>query len=425
MLPNPAWSPILEGPARLRAREILDLAVTDLGQFDRIGEEFALDASLAGGWAGMALFWAYLDLASLAPCAAGAVSECLSRAQAAAAIAETPVGLFAGFAGLGWVARHLLEIGQGASSGAALLEKESRAKVLAAIDDDALGEDFDLVNGWVGLAIYLFDCLPDREARAALERLMGRVTDRVDSDTGAWWTPPELLAPSHRPLTRSGQFNLGVAHGVPGVIWFLARAAAVGIEEDHCLQLLGRVVPWLLEQRHPEGEGSVFPGFVAPGFQPGWCRSAWCYGDPGAAAVLYLAARAVGEIPWQTEALAIARAAARRRQEVSGVVDACICHGAAGLAHLFNRLYQESGDIAFRDAAVKWFEDVIERQQPGTGVAGFSAAYLDANGDRHEEASPGLLEGTVGIGLALLAGLSDVSPDWDRMFLLSARSSSA
>lgn len=420
---RPVWSPILQGVTWDRAREIVDQAVTDLGQLDRIGEEFHLDASLAGGWAGMALFWAYINRVSFAPVEEGtsALSECLSRSRNALRGVETPVGFFAGSAGLGWVARHLLGFNCVAPPELEDLERECRKRVIAAIEEDALGDDYDLVNGWVGLGVYLFDCLPDREVRGALSLLVRRIADRVEPGTGSWWTPPDLLAPSHLPLTPAGQFNLGVAHGIPAVLWLLARAFALGIDEERCSQLLARSVPWLLEQRREADAGSVFPAFVAPDFEPRWCRSAWCYGDPGIASVLYYAARNVGGNSWQEKALAIARSAARRPRKVSGVADACLCHGAAGLAHLFNRLFQESGDPLFRDAALGWFNDVMDRQVPGTGVAGFSAAYVDADGNRHEEACPGLLEGTAGIALALLAGFSEIPPGWDRMFLLSGR----
>ena len=41
-----------------------------------------------------------------------------------------------------------------------------------------------------------------------------------------------------------------------------------------------------------------------------------------------------------------ARAAARRTLETAGVQDHGLCHGSAGLGHLFNRIYQASGDDA-------------------------------------------------------------------------------
>src|SRR5438093_719443 len=79
---------------------------------------------------------------------------------------------------------------------------------------------------------------------------------------------------------------------------------------------------------------------VGPGITPAPTRVAWCYGDLGIAVALFLAARCVNESSWQNEALALARNVAGRPPEQSGVKDCGLCHGAAGVGHLFNRLFQ-------------------------------------------------------------------------------------
>ncbi len=80
-----------------------------------------------------------------------------------------------------------------------------------------------------------------------------------------------------------------------------------------------------------------------------------------------------------------------------GVVDAGLCHGAAGLLHVFNRLHQATGDGLLVDAARRWFEPALALPVPE---------------DR-------FLEGRAGVDLALLAACTDVEPAWDRVLLLS------
>jgi hypothetical protein len=91
------------------------------------------------------------------------------------------------------------------------------------------------------------------------------------------------------------------------------------------------------------------------------------------------------------------------------VVDAGLCHGAAGLMHVFNRLWQGTGDEAFRDAAVRWAEKTLALR--GEGVGGYRSfnPLVEAKWDD----DPGFLTGAAGIGLALLAATSDVEPRWD------------
>src|SRR5262249_11275030 len=145
-------------------------------------------------------------------------------------------------------------------------------------------------------------------------------------------------------------------------------------------------------------------------------------GDAGVASALLLAARAVNEVEWESEALEIARRAASREHLNAGVVDAGLCHGAAGLGHVFNRLFQATGENDFKKAARYWFKQTLALRQPDRGIAGFAAYRAEFNGvPAHWSDEAGLLEGAAGIALALLAACTNVEPEWDRMMLLSSR----
>src|SRR5262249_12379647 len=157
-----------------------------------------------------------------------------------------------------------------------------------------------------------------------------------------------------RPHSPHGYYNLGLAHGVPGVIALLGAACAAGVGVATARPLLDGAVRWLLAQQEPDGAG--FSYCIQPGAShPRSPRLAWCYGDPGVAAAVLLAARCVGELAWEREALAVALRAAARPPDQAGVQDAGLCHGAAGLGHLFNRLYQATGEPRLAEAACFWF----------------------------------------------------------------------
>ena len=105
-----------------------------------------------------------------------------------------------------------------------------------------------------------------------------------------------------------------------------------------------------------------------------------------------------------------------RPLEEMGVRDACLCHGTAGLGLLYAHLYNETEDAFFRDESRRWFLRTFEQQRPGEGVAGYSAVNAPMN---RRENAPGLLFGASGIGLALLAATTRVTPQWDRAMLMS------
>jgi hypothetical protein len=212
------------------------------------------------------------------------------------------------------------------------------------------------------------------------------------------------------------------------VIAFLGQVSAAAVSDTppalsiqstaKARTLLNGAVRWLMAQRLPAGSGSCFGSLVAPGLKQEAARLAWCYGDPGIAVALLVAARGSGESSWERMAIDIARPAAERAPETSRVVDAGLCHGAAGLGHLFNRMYQSTGEALFKKAAMFWLERALEMRRPEGGVGGFFAHRI-VDGKAEWFSDPGLLNGAAGIALALLSAITPVEPAWDRMFLVS------
>ncbi len=125
-----------------------------------------------------------------------------------------------------------------------------------------------------------------------------------------------------------------------GLIPLLARSCSAGVCESTMRPLLDGAVRWLLAHLVDSAAGRTMPSFIAPGTEPVPARSAWCYGDPGVAVALLLAGRDLDEPEWQQAGIELGLRAGRRLPEQSGVTEAGICHGAAGLAHLFLRMYQ-------------------------------------------------------------------------------------
>src|SRR5262249_47284684 len=138
---------------------------------------------------------------------------------------------------------------------------------------------------------------PDDEHDIDYGSLLERVFDRlaelaVDSDDGiTWFTPPELLPEWQRELAPGGYYNLGGAHGLPGVIALLGAACGAGAAGHRERRLLEGAVQWMLAHELPAGGRGRFPSWVGPGVDRHPARLAWCYGDLGIAAALWCAAR--------------------------------------------------------------------------------------------------------------------------------------
>jgi lantibiotic biosynthesis protein len=373
--------------------------------------------AVAGGTAGLALFYAYLGAETGSEEWTGLAERLMEHAIDF--LSERPIhaDLYEGFTGIGWAVGHL----QGM-----LFEEDSDGD-----GDDPIGEslvevlerspvsrgDFDVIGGLAGYAIYAFHSLPRPAARRALELVVERllaIGEPVDGGF-SWFTPPDVLPDWLREKEPDGQYNLGVSHGVAGVISVLGMCAAAGIMSADQRATLDRAVDWLLAQKQ-HGKRWCFSNAIAKGRPAGRDRLAWCYGDPGIAAALFTAARHRGHPGWEAAALDVARTAARRPMdpEDSEIVDAGLCHGSVGLAHLFNRMHQASSDPLLAEAARAWYRYTVDMQRPGVGIAGYE--FFAAPGWKP---LTGFLSGLSGVGLGLLAGVSSTEPRWDQFLAVS------
>lgn len=375
--------------------------------------------SLSLGATGIALFFAYLARVQGSESAETLAVHLLDQVLTRLAHAPAEPTLYSGYTGVGWTLAHLPWL---IAANAGDLTEEVDQALLAVLDHTPWPEDYDLIVGLVGFGVYALERLPHPTAVAVLTKVIDHLADlAVPTTTGyTWATPAKRLPPELCACHPQGVYNLGVAHGVPGVIGLLGGACAAGVASAKVRPLLAGAVRWLLAQPQSDGVTVGFPSEIAEGMAPMPSRLAWCYGDPGIAATLLYAARCVNAPAWAQAALTIARRAAARPRAEAGVRDASLCHGTAGLGHLFNRMYQATDDPQLAQAARFWFEETLTTmQRPGQGIAGYAtwAPTQDAAGIWH--ADPGFLTGVAGIGLALLAAVTPLEPQWDRVLLVA------
>jgi lantibiotic modifying enzyme len=374
-------------------------------------------ASFAGGATGVSLLFAYQSVALGEPRTGRSRTlalDLMDRALNQAHLLGGNPGLFSGYSGLGWTLDHFRHMGLIHED--ADLNQELDEALLVFLDPGTWRGLPELVDGLAGIGIYALDRNGEGRAEALLERVLILLSAKVERhmDGLAWYDDPELLYLEARNAMPDGLFNLGVSHGNPGVAGFLAGAAKLSASAQG---LLDGAIRWLLAQKEAHEDGSQYGagyGRHDRSRNPDGSRLAWCYGDLGIALVLLLAARSQNNLAWEQEALALGRACCLRRDPFLMVEDAGLCHGAFGNAHLFNRLFQASGDPLFEAAALAMYRKGLGMRHASPATAGFLP-----------RSSPGepagvpfeLLRGIAGIGLALLAATTPVEPRWDRTFL--------
>jgi lantibiotic modifying enzyme len=408
--PADGWQPLLTGEDADRARAAIDEIAGELRTNLILGGMFQpAHFSLLDGFAGIAVFFAYLHLISARKDDRDFAVEVLDRAVDGVAETVVAPSLYTGFSGVGWAIEHLRPLIPD-------LHLRGARDLARELSEELQGTDwnrsFELLEGAIGIGVYGLERQPEDEAAEWLAAAASHLATTAErSRTGAAWRA--------RPDIPLSACELGIAHGQAGAIAFLGAAYAAGVAPAQTGRLARRGMAWLLAHKLPAGERSTFPRRVDPLGDPQPTRLAWCSGDLGISAALLAAARHTGQRAAEREALELARRSAARRDELAETRDACLCHGTAGIAHIFNRLFQATGEAAFADAARFWIERTFIIRRPGEGVAGFPAWGVNAQGEAGWRAEPGFLHGAAGIGLALLAAVSPVEPAWDRVMLLS------
>jgi hypothetical protein len=335
------------------------------------------------------------------------------RVAAANALRASDQSLYFGRAGLQWVSRQLR-----------LPKNDWRSVTTIEINESEgglrqLGPKFDLLGGAVGIGVGALEpprCPSDDQALQEILRLLSERAE-LRPEGIAWRTDAQTLPAISRKLLPTGELNLGLAHGTPGVVVLLAALHRHGVGGPLVTALLHEASAWLMAQAEPteETESSWYQYRVtneATRSEP--ARLAWCYGDLSVSAALVQAAAAMEDAATGTFALDLARHAARRSITASRVVDSAFCHGSAGVMHMLSRLSQATGDRSLGEAADRWLEHLLGKADPSRPLCGFRT--YSQNGWTSD---PSFVGGAVGIGLALLAATNDASPEWDRAFLLS------
>jgi class I lanthipeptide synthase len=306
-------------------------------------------------------------------------------------------GLFHGYTGVAWVGDHLRRLfGEE--------DLELNEDIDGALIDELARWDgpFDLVSGLVGIGVYALERIEAPSAQTVLAMVIDRLAEHWEERRLYTW--PDELPAYWAERYPSGHHDLGLAHGLPGVIAFLARC-----REPRAEALLHELVDWLLGRRRVDLE-SEFPPRDGPGLIES-ARTAWCYGDAGIALALARAA-AVGDPAWGRPAIDIARRAARRPLVKTGVADGMLCHGAAGLIRVYARLAELTGDAELAATAELWMARTLTMRRADPVLAASAGFFVDTGGE--PQPAFDFLHGIAGIGLALLPG----DREWDRVLLL-------
>jgi hypothetical protein len=128
------------------------------------------------------------------------------------------------------------------------------------------------------------------------------------------------------------------------------------------------------------------------------------YGDLGTAYAIIKAAQLLDNAEYLAEATAIVlRTVTRTTLAEAFINDASVWYGASGVYLLYDRIYRQTGVLAFAEAAAYWLARIPAFGGQSTGCLGFKPFFFR----KQLAAASGFNFGLLGIGLTLIHALSD------------------
>jgi lantibiotic modifying enzyme len=377
-------------------------------------ESVPVEGGLLNGKAGLALFYSYYACWTRDHSFQALVADWIEQALNAAAGPVAELSLSNGLGGTAWLIHHL------SSKGLLEVDAESIFSVLDVylynfMMQEASQGHYDYLHGALGLSNYFMRDPGNKVYEEYLECLVKELDIKAvtEPDGSKKWI-------SVLDVTNGKQgYNLGLSHGMSSIIVVLSKLLKNGIARETTGKLLWGSLKYMDKQRLPAGDFiSLYPSWALESIaEPEGSRLSWCYGDLGIGFAYQAAGRILkDDIVCLTGDKILAHAAERRDPGENRVYDAGICHGASGLALIFNILYNRTGLIQYREAALHWLDVCLNMSCHIDGIAGYKSWYLPEYGGW--KSVPGLLEGAAGIGLCLLSFVSDQEPAWASSLLL-------
>jgi lantibiotic modifying enzyme len=370
-------------------------------------------SGLLGGYTGCALFYAYYYNLTGKKKHLKKVHTLLLKSIQALSEEELIASHCNGVSGIVWCIQHLINAGFASEDGMEDVFGEVDTLLGSIMEQQIQENRYDFLHEGLGIALYF---LEKKEFSPYLNTLAGQLEVAAYQDEkGVRWR--DFISQSRAGDPELPAFNLGLAHGTPAIISILGMIHKKGGNSP----LLKESVNWLLSTRNKPEEGviSLFPVLVnaqneaMTGKQS---RLGWCYGDLSIAMTLLNAGIWLQNDQYKEEAHRIFTYTLQHRNNNNGSVhDACLCHGSAGIAHIYRRAYLTLKDPRLLLGAEHWLQQTLQMKTWKDGPAGFK--FLT---DSKYENNYGILEGITGIGLSLIAALDPATtPAWDRCLLLS------
>lgn len=296
---------------------------------------------------------------------------------------------------------------------------------------------YDPISGLTGLCTVALQTHHLESSRSFLDKCLKLCMALTQELPIGPYKVPGWYVPRHYQFTEQdknnyprGNFNLGLAHGIPSVLALLSLTYLQGIILEGQKEAIQKIVDWI------QAKGKSFDGFIywesRCSFEEEVLRSAslftespvegWCYGTPGVARTIYLAGKALKNPELQKFAFEAFLGTFSRIDITTHYSSPTFCHGLSGMLTLSRLMARDSGSTVLENWNERMERSLLSLYQPSYPF-GFKEIEIDFFQEESrtlkimERDNIGILSGSAGILLSLLSKNMKSLP-WAKIFLI-------
>ncbi|EIF2122596.1 lanthionine synthetase C family protein [Listeria monocytogenes] len=286
----------------------------------------------------------------------------------------------------------------------------------------------DVISGLSGAGRYLLQV--DNQASSQVQKkiekcliLMGNSIEINNRNVVGWYVPNEFLfTDNDKEQFPNGVFNLGMAHGVAGLISYLSLSLIKNSDDGEKKETIEFMCDWLINKSEYRDYGLCWPSMIA--FEEEInsvtltskdTRDAWCYGSAGIGRAIFLAGKATAREDYFDKSKEAFQAIYDRTWDEWRLEGPSFCHGYSGLLQIINRMYSDTNDEVYFSFKENLLELILEKYSE---IHPFG--FVDEEGT-NKVTKIGIIDGVPGILLTLLSTIESQYPviTWDYPFLLA------
>lgn len=298
-------------------------------------------------------------------------------------------------------------------------ELENRCKIYLKGKDSIKIKQYDVCFGVSGLFYFLLDNLDDSELKTVnytMEYLVW--LSEMDEER----KKPNFLIDAAGQLNSKdeamfpqGSINLGMAHGVIGILVVLCKAkrkglACIGIDkaienlfnfyEKQCISING-IPYWKPQLSYDEWKKNIRVD------KENLERASWCYGNIGIVRGLQKASYYIGDTKRESKYGEMVKTLVHQSSDKFGLKSPMLCHGYSGVLMLMVSEYKQYLDKEYLANINGIIKDILVNSMKSDGEIDLNAF----------EENDSILQGIIGVAIALKGALT-ANTHYEKLFLM-------